>query len=220
MIILCPEDCAYRECVCPSVSSFSICGLWMNPVTVDQDWTHLMLQLSVETYSSFFSLLDYLSLWGENGRLRGSNILTDLSNPLYSYFTCSVCVSLWNWIGVIFLNFLIQKCILLFFFVFFYIAQNCMRWDKNTYTVFSFSLSVSQMFRFSGFSLQKFLFLDGNRELEIRGKLTVHVIDVLFWGYYNCDVITVICCCCFMLYVCVTMFFNSNIIDNHFLSAF
>lgn len=70
-------------CVCPSVSTFSICWLWMYPITADQDWTHLMLQLSVETYSSFtLSLSDFLSLWGKSGRLRGSSVLTDLNKPL------------------------------------------------------------------------------------------------------------------------------------------
>lgn len=124
-----------------------------------------------------FSLLDFLFLWGQNGRLRGSNILTDLNNPLHTYLTCSISVSLLNWIRVNFFNFT-QKCVLLN--VFFSLCSKLYEMRKNTHIVFSFSLSVSQMFRFSGVPLQKFLFLDGNRELEIRGKLH-SCICVSYW---------------------------------------
>jgi len=59
---------------------------------------------------------------------------------------------------------------------FFFLKKEKKYKNAYMYTVFSFSLSVSLPNRFSRFPLQKFLFLDDNRELEIRGKMNSDVI--------------------------------------------
>ncbi len=79
--------------VCVSFS-FLIQHLWAvdEPVTVDQDWTHLMLQLSVETYSSFFSLRLSFPLRRRTADWEEVTFLQTLATPCILTHMFSLCI--------------------------------------------------------------------------------------------------------------------------------
>jgi len=91
--------------------------------------------------------------------------------------------------GMLYLN---ECCIVylyrnIYFSMFFFPQKRKKKTKMLTCTVFSFSLSVSLPHRFSRFPLQKFLFLDDNRELEIRGKMNSDVILIAMWFLLRCN---------------------------------